>query len=37
LNPAKPLSQRRTIFPGLSASDAVRSPSEPWDESKWIE
>jgi hypothetical protein len=36
-NPAKPLSQRRAIFPGLSASDAVRSPSEPWDESKWIE
>jgi len=36
-NPAKPLSQRRTIFPGLSASDATRSPSEPWDESKWIE
>jgi hypothetical protein len=36
-NSAKPLSQRRTIFPGLSASDAVRSPSEPWDESKWIE
>jgi hypothetical protein len=34
---AKPLSQRRTIFPGLSASDAVRSPSEPWDQSKWIE
>jgi hypothetical protein len=37
LNSAKPLSQRRAIFPGLSASDAVRSPSEPWDESKWIE
>jgi hypothetical protein len=37
LNPAKPLSQRRTIFPGLSASDAAQSPSEPWDESKWIE
>jgi hypothetical protein len=36
-NPAKPLSQRRTIFPGLSASDAAQSPSEPWDESKWIE
>ena len=34
---AKPLSQRRTIFPGLSASDAAQSPSEPWDESKWIE
>jgi hypothetical protein len=36
-NPAKPLSQRRTIFPGLSASDAAQLPSEPWDESKWIE
>ena len=36
-NPAKPLSQRRTIFPGLSASDAAKLPSEPWDESKWIE
>jgi hypothetical protein len=36
-NSAKPLSQRRTIFPGLSASDAAQSPSEPWDESKWIE
>jgi hypothetical protein len=34
---AKPLPQRRTIFPGLSASDAAQSPSEPWDESKWIE
>ncbi len=34
---AKPLSQRRTIFPGLSASDTAQSPSEPWDESKWIE
>jgi len=37
LNSAKPLSQRRTIFPGLSPSDAAQSPSEPWDESKWIE
>jgi hypothetical protein len=37
LNSAKPLSQRRAIFPGLSASDAAQSPSEPWDESKWIE
>ena len=37
LNSPKPLSQRRTIFPGLSASDAAQSPSEPWDESKWIE
>ena len=33
----KPSSQQRTIFPGLSASDATRSPSERWDESKWIE
>jgi hypothetical protein len=30
-------SQRRTIFPGTSSSDAARSPSEPWDESKWID
>jgi hypothetical protein len=37
LNSPKPLSQRRTIFPGLSASDAAQSPSEPWDESKWID
>ena len=36
-NSAKPLSQRRSIFPGSSASDAAQSPSEPWDESKWIE
>ncbi len=36
-NSAKPLSQRRAIFPGLSASDTAQSPSEPWDESKWIE
>jgi hypothetical protein len=36
-NYGKPLSQRRTIFPGFSASDAAQSPSEPWDESKWIE
>jgi hypothetical protein len=36
-NSAKSLSQRRTIFPGLSASDEAQSPSEPWDESKWIE
>jgi hypothetical protein len=34
---AKPPSHRRPIFPGLSASDAAQSPSEPWDESKWIE
>ncbi len=37
LNSPKPLSQPRTIFPGLSASDAAQSPSEPWDGSKWIE
>jgi hypothetical protein len=37
LHSPKPLSQPRTIFPGLSASDAAQSPSEPWDESKWIE
>ena len=36
-NSAKPLSQRTNIFPGSSASDAAQSPSEPWDESKWIE
>ena len=36
-NSAKPPSHRRPIFPGLSASDAAQSPSEPWDESKWIE
>jgi hypothetical protein len=36
-NSAKPLSQRRSIFPRSSASDAAQSPSEPWDESKWIE
>lgn len=36
-NSAKLLSRRRTIFPGFSASDAARSPLEPWDESKWIE
>jgi len=33
----KPLSQRRTIFPGSSPSDAAHSQSEPWDESKWID
>ena len=33
----KPPSQRRTIFPGSSLSDAVHSQSEPWDESKWID
>jgi hypothetical protein len=36
-NSAKPPSHRRPIFPGLSASDAAQLPSEPWDESKWIE
>jgi hypothetical protein len=30
-------SQRRTIFPGLSSLDVAHSPSEPWDESKWID
>jgi hypothetical protein len=33
----KPTYQRRTIFPGSSASDAAHSQSEPWDESKWID
>ncbi len=33
----KPPSQRRTIFPGSSPSDAAHSPSEPWDESEWID
>jgi hypothetical protein len=33
----KPRSQRRTIFPGSSPSDAADSHSEPWDESKWID
>jgi hypothetical protein len=33
----KPKSQRRTIFPGSSASDPPHSQSEPWDESKWID
>jgi hypothetical protein len=33
----QPLSQRRTIFPGSSPSDAAHSQSEPWDESKWID
>jgi hypothetical protein len=37
LNSPTLLSQRRTIFPGSSASDAAQSSSEPWDESKWIE
>jgi hypothetical protein len=37
LSSPKPLSQRRAIFPGLVASDAAQLPSEPWDESKWIE
>jgi hypothetical protein len=30
-------SQRHTIFPGTSSSDAANSPTEPWDESKWID
>ena len=33
---SKPPSQRRTIFPGSSPSDAARLQAEPWDESKWI-
>jgi hypothetical protein len=33
----KPSSQRRTIFPGSSLSDAAHSQSEPWDESEWID
>jgi hypothetical protein len=33
----KPPSQRRTIFPGSSPSDAAHSQAEPWDESKWID
>jgi len=33
----KPPSQRRTIFPGSSPSDAAHSQSEPWDESEWID
>ncbi len=33
----KPRSQRRTVFPGSSTSDAAHSQSEPWDESKWID
>jgi hypothetical protein len=37
MNSPKPPSERRTIFPGFSASDAAQSPSEPWNESKWIE
>jgi hypothetical protein len=34
---SEPPSQRRNIFPGSSPSDAAHSPSEPWDESKWID
>ena len=34
---SKPPSQRRTIFPRSSSSDAAHSQSEPWDESKWID
>ena len=33
----KPPSQRRTIFPGSSPSDAAHSQSKPWDESEWID
>jgi hypothetical protein len=32
-----PPSQRRTIFPGSSPSDAARSQSKPWEESEWID
>jgi hypothetical protein len=30
-------SQRRTIFPGSSPSDAAHSQLEPWNESEWID
>jgi hypothetical protein len=33
----KPPSQRRTIFPGSSPSDAAHSQLEPWNESEWID
>jgi len=33
----KPSSQRRTIFPGSSPSNAPHSQSEPWDESEWLD
>ena len=33
----KPPSQRRTIFPGSSSSDAAHSQSKPWDELEWID
>ena len=33
----KPPSQRRTIFPGSSPSDAAHSQLEPWEESEWID
>ncbi|MDW5266050.1 MULTISPECIES: hypothetical protein [Acidobacteriaceae] len=33
----KPPSQRRTIFPGSSSSDAAHLQSKPWDESEWID
>jgi len=33
----KPPSQRPTIFPGSSLSDATHSKSKPWDESEWID
>jgi hypothetical protein len=35
-SPKQP-SQRHTIFPGLSGSDAAHSQLEPWDESKWVD
>jgi len=33
----RPPTQRRTIFPGSSPSDAGHSQPKPWDESKWID
>jgi len=33
----KPSTQRRTIFPGSSPSDAAHSQLEPWNESEWID
>jgi hypothetical protein len=33
----EPPSQTRTIFRGSFSSDAANSPSEPWDESTWID
>jgi hypothetical protein len=33
----EPPSQRRTIFPGMSPTDAAHSKPKPWDESEWID